>query len=93
MSAALIYWVCKGIDWPKVSGEFLTANYWILVPSICLIMLQFLLRCMRWRYLLDDSDIPLGKLFDSLMLGNFATFILPLRAGEIVRPFYPQPGN
>src|SRR5262245_50990000 len=88
ISAALIYWVCKGIDWTRVSGEFKSARYWILIPALAMLLLQISLRAIRWRYLLEDGrKLPFGKLFDSIILGSFATYILPLRAGEFVRPF------
>jgi uncharacterized protein (TIRG00374 family) len=46
------------------------------------------LRAIRWRLLLPGSvRPPLFVLFKALLGGFFASFILPLRVGELVRPW------
>ena len=36
----------------------------------------------------QGEQVPLRRLFDAFMVGVFATFLLPFRAGEFVRPYY-----
>ncbi len=63
-------------------------NYIYFLPITLLLIIHYLLRAIRWRYLLAGSDaVSIQILFESLMLGNFATYILPLRAGEFIRPY------
>jgi uncharacterized protein (TIRG00374 family) len=47
------------------------------------------LRALRWRYLLPDSSkISIKLALDAILIGNFANFILPFRAGEFIRPAF-----
>ncbi len=49
---------------------------------------QVYVRALRWRYLLptDCREVSTRDLFDSIMVGQLANFILPFRAGEFARP-------
>jgi len=49
----------------------------------------YYVRALRWRYLLPDSKrYKTASLFKSIVIGTFATFVLPLRAGEFVRAWH-----
>ena len=51
-------------------------------------MFHFILRAYRWKFLLPEGErVKLRPLFDAFMIGNFANFFLPLRAGEFIRPY------
>ncbi len=60
------------------------------VPFLFCFAAHFFFRSLRWRYLLpaqaEGSQVSLRQLFDSMMLGNLATFIFPFRLGEFIRP-------
>jgi len=76
------------INWKEVGDQLHLINYFMFVPCTALFALHMLLRAYRWRALIPEgSKVPVRSLMDGLMLGNLATFILPLRAGEFVRPF------
>ena len=88
VSSGLILWIYSICDWSKVWGDLQTVNYWYFIPLTALTILQFMLRTWRWVFLLPPSArAGFRDLFDSIMLGNFASYILPLRAGEFIRPF------
>lgn len=75
------------VEWSKVGDAVLTMHYWPLIPAVGLIALQMILRGMRWRYLLPrDETVTLRMLVDAIMVGNLASSLLPLRAGEFIRP-------
>jgi len=88
VSAVLIVWLAHEVEGRKVLAHLKSINYLMFVPALVLFVGQLWLRALRWRYLLPgDERIPLRTLFDAIMLGNFGSFVLPLRAGEFVRPF------
>lgn len=89
ISVGLIYWVYGQSDWQIVGNELSNMRFWVFLPGLVVIVFHFYLRALRWCYLLPErpEKTSLTVLFDSIMVGNFATYILPLRAGEFIRPF------
>jgi uncharacterized membrane protein YbhN (UPF0104 family) len=89
VSAVALFVAFRGIEFSKVWLTLKSVSVWPIVPLLFFLGLHLVVRSLRWRYLLPESqeDPPtIRTLFDSLMLGAFASFILPLRAGEFVRP-------
>ncbi len=79
------------INWQEASNHLKNINYFYFIHCTVVILAQFLLRIVRWHILLPSENFKSLKkdfsaLFDAFNLGNFANFILPLRAGEIIRP-------
>jgi uncharacterized protein (TIRG00374 family) len=88
VSVILLVWVFAGVDYSKFSQQLYTANYWVLIPALFVFWLHFVLRAIRWRFLLPNgSKVGFQASFDSTIVGCFANFVLPLRAGEFVRPY------
>ena len=51
-------------------------------------LLSLYIRGLRWRYLLPSSArVTNTQLFDATLFGTFASSVLPLRAGEFIRPW------
>ena len=72
-------------------GSFAQAKAFpAIIPFLLCFAAHFFFRSLRWRYLLPEapgeSRASLRQLFDSMMLGNLATFIFPFRLGEFIRP-------
>lgn len=86
ISLVLIIWACTLVNWSEVLQELSHVRYQVLFISLLIMLGHFLLRAYRWRFLLVDCSAPFRDLFDAIMLGNFASYILPFRAGELVRP-------
>ncbi|MCB9030283.1 MAG: flippase-like domain-containing protein [Deltaproteobacteria bacterium] len=87
VSVVLLYWVFSQLEWGVLVSELKNMNLVVLIPLTLIFVLHLFLRAYRWRFLLPDGDkVSIRVLFDSLMIGNFATFVLPLRAGEFIRP-------
>lgn len=88
VSLVLLGWIAVIVDWSRVWGELARSDYAMLVPVIGVVVGHYLLRAWRWRYLLPERGaIPFANLFEGIMVGNFASYFLPLRAGEFIRPF------
>jgi len=87
-SGGLLWFILSDINFKDVREPLLSAHYWIIIPALPLTFLHVLIRAWRWYYLLPSRDkTSLRERHDSIMVGNFANFVLPLRAGEFVRPF------
>lgn len=88
VSLALLVLIGLNMDFALFMGELKKANLVLLVLFIPLFYLCYFIRALRWKYLLPpDSRPSLRDLHDASILGFFATNILPLRAGEFIRPY------
>lgn len=87
VSALLVGWMVYAMDWSAVGDEIWNAQYLYCVPALLLLILHYILRSYRWRLLCLGADkLSLRLVFDSYFIGNLATFVLPLRVGEFIRP-------
>lgn len=76
------------IQWDLFLIQLKKINYFYTPVLIALFIISFIFRAIRWRYLLPStSNFSILKLFSACILGMMATCILPLRAGEFVRPW------
>src|SRR4030065_935910 len=82
-----LYYAFKGVKLSELSEAITSVNYLYLIPAIFLVMLSYLLRAMRWRYLVRPvKDVTTSALFAPLMVGFMAN-MLPARAGEFIRAY------
>ncbi|MCO6429970.1 MAG: flippase-like domain-containing protein [Deltaproteobacteria bacterium] len=88
VSAVLIGWMVVSVDWSGVANELRKLKWSAFIACLLGLMGHFAIRAWRWKYLLPVSDTrpSFAALMDGLMIGNFATYVLPLRAGEFIRP-------
>ena len=87
ISLGLIIWMYFIIDWSSVGNQISNANYWVLFPATLLLAFHYFIRAYRWRFLLPEGHkVSIKTSFDALGVGNLATNVLPLRAGEFIRP-------
>lgn len=89
VSGGLLLYVISTVSWDQVASHVKQMSWSALIPATLVWVLHFYIRGLRWRYLLPKTEKPsVQLLFDGIMLGSFATFVLPLRAGEFIRPLY-----
>jgi uncharacterized protein (TIRG00374 family) len=88
VSSVALAVLAVSVEWSKVALALTKMHYWVVIPSVGLIALQMVLRGLRWGCLLPktDTNIPTRVLVDAIMVGNLTSSVLPLRAGEFVRP-------
>lgn len=87
LTAFLIWWICKDLNWGEFQNELGKVRYIILIPGLLITIIHYIIRSYRWRILLKGGEgVKVKDLFDSIMIGNFGTYLLPLRAGEFMRP-------
>jgi uncharacterized protein (TIRG00374 family) len=83
-----MYLAFRGTNFAEVLSVLSKINPVYLLPTTLLLLFAFLLRAIRWGYLLGPvKSIGTSSLFASTMVGFMANNVLPFRAGEIVRAY------
>ena len=76
------------IDFRLLGAALRSADYRYVFLSICFTFFNYILRAVRWRYLLISSkSIPLSSLYSATIIGYMANNLLPARLGEFVRAY------
>lgn len=89
VSALAIIWLIFAEDWSSIGHKLANINFLPLLVAVPIITFHFWLRALRWHYLLPGEErLKTRILFDGIILSNFASFVLPLRAGEFIRAFF-----
>jgi uncharacterized membrane protein YbhN (UPF0104 family) len=78
----------RSVNVADVWAETRRATLWPLALAVVVTILNYVVRAVRWQYLLA----PIGKThfataFRTTVIGFAATFLLPARAGEVIRPY------
>jgi uncharacterized protein (TIRG00374 family) len=78
----------RNADLGRVWSEVQSARIDLLTLAVVLTVVTYLIRAERWQYLLE----PLGRTrfwvaFRTTVIGFAASFVLPARAGEVLRPY------
>ncbi len=82
-----LYYVFKNVSIAELSGALMSVRYIYLFPAVFLVAMSFLLRAIRWRYLVGSiKEVKTVNLFSPLMVG-FMGNMLPARAGELIRAY------
>ncbi len=88
LAIALIALFLRNADLPSVWQEIRRAELGLLAAAIASVFLNMVLRSIRWQYLLEPiGATSFGNAFRTTMIGFAATFVLPARAGELLRPY------
>jgi uncharacterized protein (TIRG00374 family) len=88
LSIGLIVWLLWGVDWREAGAALKQVELSYLAVMSAVFIVQIYVRALRWRFLLP-AQYQSGStrdLFDSIMVGQLANFVLPFRAGEFARP-------
>jgi hypothetical protein len=85
----LLWWTLRDIHPGELAEHFGRANPWLLVATAVAATLTFVVRTIRWRYILrlDDRPLPFAPLWHATAIGFMANNILPARSGEVARAF------
>jgi uncharacterized protein (TIRG00374 family) len=92
--SGLFVWVLirySGINWGESWAHVRRANVGMLIASAFAATLIFAIRVPRWRIILppprDGHRISFQALFQSIIIGQMMTNVVPGRAGELARPY------
>ena len=86
--AGSLYYAFKGVKLSELTHAIMSVNLVYVIPAILLVLISYLLRAMRWRYLVRPvkKDVKTVSLISPMMVGYMAN-ILPARAGEFIRAY------
>lgn len=88
VAAIFIYLSIRGVEYEQVLKIFENVNAFYLVPAIILFISGTILRSVRLGIMLSPLEkISQKKLFPITCVGFMAITLIPMRAGEIVRPY------
>ena len=88
ISVAGLYWAFQDIQFTAFWNSLRTADYRLIVLASLFSMVGFIIRAIRWKYLLIlQKNINLHSVFSSMCIGFFANNVLPMRAGEFLKAY------
>ena len=78
----------RSVNVADVWDETRRANPWPLLLAVAATGATYAVRALRWQYLLAPiGPTHFGTAFRTTVIGFAATFLLPARAGEVIRPY------
>jgi glycosyltransferase 2 family protein len=85
-SAVLLYLAVRGTDTTHIVHSLRKTDLTKVTVAVLFLFLSFWVRAWRWRYLLLSlKPVSVLPLFRSTMVGFMGNYLLPLRAGELMR--------
>ena len=85
--ALSLFYAFRGVKFDELLNAFTSVHYFYVLPAIFMVLVSFLLRAIRWRYLIRPvKEVKTTELLSPLMVGFMAN-MLPARAGEFVRAY------
>jgi uncharacterized protein (TIRG00374 family) len=88
LTLGLLAFFLRNADMAAVWAETRRARADFLALALVVTALTYILRALRWRYLLAPiGPVHFGTAFRATVIGFAASFLLPARAGEVIRPY------
>lgn len=88
LTVGLLAYFLRGADLHGVWAATRHARASLLLAALGVTLVTYALRAFRWQYLLAPiGPTRFGTAFRATMIGFAASFLLPARPGEILRPY------
>jgi len=90
ISVAALAYLIVGLwgAWGGLWAAVREARYGYVVASVALLAVMYALRVVRWRVLLQPvGDVAWGAIAGATCIGFMSSCVLPLRPGELIRPY------
>lgn len=88
LGVALVFIWLQFVDISSIFQSLKTANIWFFAPMTLAFLATTLFRASRLKILLKTYKIPLLRLTYLTFIGQFLSFVIPIRAGEIAKSVY-----
>jgi uncharacterized protein (TIRG00374 family) len=87
VTVGCLYFALRGTQWAEVRHVLAGTNLgWVAMMMLVSVIVVYV-RALRWRVLLSGvARLPVRPLFTATAVGFMSNMLLPLRAGEIIRP-------
>jgi uncharacterized protein (TIRG00374 family) len=88
VSIGSLVWALRGYDFSQIQVAILSVKWgWVLL-AVVLELAVYVVQGWRWRTLLSPVErMPLRETVQAIYIGLFASNVLPLRPGEIIRGY------
>jgi glycosyltransferase 2 family protein len=88
IGSGMLYLATRKIDFSGTWSALAAARWWVLLPYFAAMAGQHFFRSWRWGYLLAPiHPVPFSRILPVASVGFCAIIALPLRMGELVRPY------
>jgi uncharacterized protein (TIRG00374 family) len=89
VSAALIWFASRNVDWPNVWRQVLDADPLWLAVALASVLLTTLAKAIRWRLMFfpRHRELSLLRFAAAFLVGQMLNALVPLRLGELVRAY------
>ena len=88
LTLGLIWWFVRTLDFANVWDAIRHARLGFIVLAILVTFQTYVIRAWRWQALLQPiGHARFGPAFRTTVIGFTATFLLPGRIGEVLRPY------
>ena len=88
LTIGLLAFFLRGVNLRDVWDKTREADAWLLVLAVGVTLMTYVLRAFRWQYLLAPiGPTRFATAFQTTVIGFAASFLLPARAGEVLRPY------
>ncbi|MGH7899236.1 MAG: lysylphosphatidylglycerol synthase transmembrane domain-containing protein [Candidatus Binatia bacterium] len=89
LSGVFVAVAVRDVSWPEAWAALRSAHLGYVAPVILFGGVSLYFRALRWGVLLAPiADVPSRSLFSATSIGFTANMLLPLRAGEILKPWF-----
>jgi len=86
LSLLVVGYVLLKLDWHEVSSTFRSLDWVWVVLAFLVYLVNYLLRGIRFRYLLSLKDIPFHKVLGVTNFYGMYLYLLPAKFGEVSFP-------
>lgn len=84
----LLWLFVRNLDGEELRRAFASAHLGLLALAVVITLQTYLIRAWRWQALLSPlGRVRFGPAFRTTIIGFTATFLLPARVGEVLRPY------
>jgi len=88
LTIGLLAYFLRDVNLRDVWEKTREADARLLVLGVGVTLMTYVLRAFRWQYLLAPiGPTRFGTAFQTTVIGFAASFLLPARAGEVLRPY------
>jgi uncharacterized protein (TIRG00374 family) len=88
LSAVFLWIALRGVSWSETSQALSSARLGYVVPICVMAIVSLYCRALRWRVLVRPlAQVQRQSIFSATAMGFAANMLLPLRAGEVLRPW------
>ncbi len=85
ISSAMVVWILSSLDLGEAFRALGEADYSYMIAVAVIMIIDSLLRAIRWGSLFDYPHPTIGNRFTALMIGYLGNNLFPARAGQLAR--------